>query len=98
MTFLRKYANVPMSFADACLVRMSEIMADPLILTTDSDFHVCTEQQRAPAPSLGDHESYRGAPRPAHRRQVSGFSSSLINTPPTTERACMLRCLPSIVE
>jgi predicted nucleic acid-binding protein len=36
--FLQKYANVPMSFADACLVRMSETMADPLILTTDSDF------------------------------------------------------------
>ena len=40
VAFLRKYANLPMSFADACLVRMSETMADPLILTTDSDFHV----------------------------------------------------------
>src|SRR5579862_3936423 len=32
VTFLQKYASVPMSFADACLVRMSEIIADPLIL------------------------------------------------------------------
>ena len=33
IAFLQKYASVPMSFADACLVRMSETMADPLILT-----------------------------------------------------------------
>src|SRR5437773_11900461 len=33
ITFLKKYASVPMSFADACLVRMSETIADPLILT-----------------------------------------------------------------
>jgi predicted nucleic acid-binding protein len=35
-----KYADVPMSFADACLVRMTEILDDPILLTTDSDFRV----------------------------------------------------------
>lgn len=29
-----------MSIADACLVRLTEILPDPLILTTDSDFRI----------------------------------------------------------
>ncbi|WP_069470314.1 type II toxin-antitoxin system VapC family toxin [Candidatus Marithrix sp. Canyon 246] len=33
-----KYANVPMSFADACLVKMSEQYSKSLVLTLDSDF------------------------------------------------------------
>jgi hypothetical protein len=37
---MEKYRSVPMSFADACLVRMTEIFFDLVILTTDSDFHV----------------------------------------------------------
>ncbi|GAK49805.1 hypothetical protein U14_01029 [Candidatus Moduliflexus flocculans] len=35
---MQKYANVPMSFADACLVRMAELYDDSAILTLDSDF------------------------------------------------------------
>jgi hypothetical protein len=38
LTLLRKYANVPMSLADACLVRTAETLADPLPLTTDDGF------------------------------------------------------------
>lgn len=34
------YSDTPMSLADACLVRMSEIYADSAVLTIDSDFHV----------------------------------------------------------
>jgi uncharacterized protein len=34
------YASVPMSLADACLVRMSEIYEDSPILTLDSDFKI----------------------------------------------------------
>lgn len=34
IAFLQKYSSLPMSLADACLVRMSETVADPLILTT----------------------------------------------------------------
>ncbi len=52
VAFLKKYAGVPMSFADACLVRMSEIMADPLILTTDSDFRTYRRHSRQVVPVL----------------------------------------------
>jgi len=38
LALMDKYADVPMSLADACLVRMSETLADPLLITTDSDF------------------------------------------------------------
>jgi predicted nucleic acid-binding protein len=37
-TLLKKYATTPMSFADACLVRMSEIHPGSKLFTTDSDF------------------------------------------------------------
>jgi predicted nucleic acid-binding protein len=33
-----RYQNVPMSLADACLVRMSEIRENSTVFTTDSDF------------------------------------------------------------
>jgi predicted nucleic acid-binding protein len=35
---LQKYVDVPISLADACLVRMTETLSNPLVLTTDSDF------------------------------------------------------------
>lgn len=35
---MQKYVDVPMSLADACLVRMTETFADPVLLTTDRDF------------------------------------------------------------
>jgi predicted nucleic acid-binding protein len=37
---MKKYSNVPMSLADACLVRMSEQIENAVIFTTDSDFHI----------------------------------------------------------
>jgi uncharacterized protein len=40
LDLLDKYADVPMSIADACLVRLTEILPDPLLLTTDSDFTI----------------------------------------------------------
>jgi predicted nucleic acid-binding protein len=46
LKLMRKYANVPMSFADACLVRMTEELADPVILTTDADFRVYRRHSR----------------------------------------------------
>jgi predicted nucleic acid-binding protein len=52
IAFLQKYTSVPMSLADACLVRMSETMADPLILTTDSDFHIYRRHSRQVVPVL----------------------------------------------
>ncbi len=40
LDLLEKYADVPMSIADACLVRLTEILPEPLLLTTDSDFRI----------------------------------------------------------
>jgi len=40
LKLIQKYSNVPMGLADACLVRMTEVVADPLVLTTDSDFQI----------------------------------------------------------
>ncbi len=37
---LKRYQNVPMSLADGCLVRMSELIAGSRVLTLDSDFRV----------------------------------------------------------
>jgi uncharacterized protein len=39
-TLLNKYADVPMSLADACLVRMCEIKHNSSIFTLDGDFRV----------------------------------------------------------
>ena len=47
---LLKYADVPMSLADACLVRMSETLPDPIILTTDSDFRIYRRHSRQMVP------------------------------------------------
>ncbi|MEI6819520.1 MAG: PIN domain-containing protein [Verrucomicrobiota bacterium] len=40
LDLLDKYADVPMSIADACLVRLTEVLPNPLLLTTDSDFKI----------------------------------------------------------
>lgn len=37
---MKKYENVPMSFADACLVRMSEQHTNAVVFTLDSDFWI----------------------------------------------------------
>ena len=47
---MKKYSNVPMSFADACLVRMTEILADPTLLTADSDFRIYRRHGRQTIP------------------------------------------------
>jgi len=40
MKLTAKYADVPMSLADACLVRMSEIHRDRSVMTLDADFRI----------------------------------------------------------
>jgi uncharacterized protein len=47
-----KYENVPMSFADACLVRMTETRADAIVLTTDSDFRIYRRHSRHVVPCV----------------------------------------------
>ena len=49
---IEKYANVPMGLADACLVRMTETLADPIILTTDEDFRVYRRHSRQIVPCV----------------------------------------------
>lgn len=46
------YADVPMSLADACLVRMSELHSDSVVLTTDSDFNIYRKHRRQTIPTL----------------------------------------------
>lgn len=43
---MAKYHKVPMSLADACLVRMSEQHANSLILTLDNDFTIYRKHGR----------------------------------------------------
>jgi uncharacterized protein len=52
LDLMQKYSDVPMSLADACLVRMSEILADPVVLTTDSDFRLYRRHSRHVVPCV----------------------------------------------
>lgn len=52
LALMDKYHNVPMSLADACLVRMTEIIADPIVLTTDSDFRLYRRHSRQVIPCV----------------------------------------------
>lgn len=49
---LDKYADVPMSLADACLVRMTETLNDPVLLTTDSEFRIYRRHGRKLIPCV----------------------------------------------
>jgi len=49
---ISRYANVPMSMADACLVRMTEIKDHAPILTLDRDFLVYRKHGREAIPCL----------------------------------------------
>jgi len=46
LRLLRRYADTPMSFADACLVRMVELIDEATVFTTDSDFEMYRKQGR----------------------------------------------------
>ena len=52
LDLMEKYIDVPMSFADACLVRMTEMLADPMLLTTDADFRIYRRHSRQTVPCL----------------------------------------------
>jgi uncharacterized protein len=49
---LRKYESVPMSLADACLVRMTELMANSTVFTLDSDFRIYRKHRRQTIPLI----------------------------------------------
>ena len=52
LKLLAKYADVPMSFADACLVRMTETLNDPVLLTTGGDFRIYRRHGRQIIPCV----------------------------------------------
>jgi predicted nucleic acid-binding protein len=52
LKLVEKYADVPISLADACLVRMTEMLADPVLLTTDADFRVYRRHSRQVVPCV----------------------------------------------
>jgi predicted nucleic acid-binding protein len=52
LALMHKYADLPMSLADACLVRMTETYADPVVLTTDTDFHIYRRHGRQVVPCV----------------------------------------------
>ena len=49
---MTRYASVPMSFADACLVRMSELWSDAPLFTLDSDFRIYRRNKRQSIPLI----------------------------------------------
>lgn len=49
---MKKYSDVPMSFADACLVRMAEQFHDSAIFTLDSDFKLYRKHGRQVIPLI----------------------------------------------
>jgi uncharacterized protein len=49
-SLFKRYENVPASLADAALIRLAEITDSPLLLTTDSDFHVYRRHGRQMIP------------------------------------------------
>jgi len=49
---LAKYAQIPVSLADACLVRMAELAPDAAVLTLDSDFRLYRKHSRQVVPLL----------------------------------------------
>ncbi len=49
---LTQYASVPVSLADACLVRMAEQYPKSFILTLDSDFQIYRKLKNQPIPVI----------------------------------------------
>jgi predicted nucleic acid-binding protein len=49
---MRKYRGVPMSLADACLVRLSEILDGAAVMTLDADFRIYRRHRRLVIPLI----------------------------------------------
>jgi uncharacterized protein len=52
LNLVRKHSDVPMGFADACLVRMTETRANSVVLTTDADFRIYRRHSRQMVPCV----------------------------------------------
>jgi predicted nucleic acid-binding protein len=49
---MSKYSDVPMSLADACLVRMAELNPTPTVLTLDRHFNIYKKNNRQAVPTF----------------------------------------------
>jgi len=54
---MNRYADVPMSVADACLVRMTEMDQKAAVMTLDGDFRVYRRHGRQVVPVLMPEDS-----------------------------------------
>jgi uncharacterized protein len=54
---MKKFESVPMSLADACLVRMTELDSRSIVLTLDSDFRVYRRNRRQVVPTISPEKS-----------------------------------------
>ena len=52
VALLKKYRSVPISLADACLVRMSEVYPESRVFTLDSDFALYRRHGRQAIPTI----------------------------------------------
>ncbi len=52
LALMRKYADTPMDFVDACLVSMTEAKRDCRLLTLDSDFRIYRRFERQAIPLI----------------------------------------------
>ena len=52
---MSRYADLPVSLADACLVRMTELIPNARVMTLDSDFMVYRRHGRQAIPLLSPH-------------------------------------------
>jgi uncharacterized protein len=52
LNMVQRYNNIPMSLADACLVRMSELHPQSHVFTLDSDFQVYRKNSRHVIPTI----------------------------------------------
>jgi hypothetical protein len=46
LQLIDNYSDLSVNLADAYLVRMTETLQDPIVLTTDRDFRVCRRHIR----------------------------------------------------
>jgi predicted nucleic acid-binding protein len=49
---MKKYASIPMSLADSCLVRMTELDTKSVVVTLDSDFRIYRRHRRQIVPTI----------------------------------------------
>jgi hypothetical protein len=49
---LKKYSDVPMALADACVVRLSEKIADSAVFTIDRQFKIYRKHGRQVIPTI----------------------------------------------